>query len=84
MLSKCANPACSASFLYLHSGRLFHLEIAVEQDTAQLPATDHRTKLPVRRLEYFWLCPKCCAQMTLTTDRSGKLIIKHLAVANAS
>ena len=84
MLSKCANPACSATFLYLHSGRLFQLEIAGGQNSAQAPSTDHKTKLPIRRLEYFWLCPKCCAQMTLTTDRSGKLIIKHLAVAKAS
>jgi len=26
MLSKCANPGCSASFLYLHQGKLFRLE----------------------------------------------------------
>ena len=25
MLSKCANPACSAHFLYLHEGRVFRI-----------------------------------------------------------
>jgi hypothetical protein len=29
MLSKCANPACSANFRYLHEGRLFHVEIGL-------------------------------------------------------
>jgi len=26
MISKCANPACSARFLYLHEGKLFRFE----------------------------------------------------------
>ena len=30
MLSKCANPGCPASFLYLHQGKLFRLDTAAE------------------------------------------------------
>jgi hypothetical protein len=27
MLSKCANPKCSAAFRYLHDGKLFRMEV---------------------------------------------------------
>ena len=30
MLSKCANPGCPATFLYLHQGKLFRLDTSVE------------------------------------------------------
>ena len=30
MLSKCANPGCTATFLYLHRGKLFRLDTSVE------------------------------------------------------
>ena len=30
MLSKCANPGCPASFLYLHEGKLFRLDTSAE------------------------------------------------------
>ena len=30
MLSKCANPGCPASFLYLHEGKLFRLDSSAE------------------------------------------------------
>ena len=30
MLSKCANPGCAATFLYLHQGKLFRLDTNVE------------------------------------------------------
>jgi hypothetical protein len=50
MLSKCANPACSARFRYLHEGRIFNIEITT-------PATDP----PMHRLEHYWLCG-CCAK----------------------
>ena len=30
MLSKCANPGCPATFLYLHQGKLFRLDSSTE------------------------------------------------------
>ncbi len=30
MLSKCANPGCPATFLYLHVGKLFRMDTTVE------------------------------------------------------
>jgi hypothetical protein len=84
MLSKCANPACSKAFLYLHTGRLFLLEVAKDPENPQSQTTGRANTLPVRRLEYFWLCAKCCEELTLTTDRSGKLLMVRVAARKAS
>jgi hypothetical protein len=62
MLSKCANPGCSARFLYLNRGKLFRI--------TRESANAHRENLLdnqqlTQRLEYFWLCSKCAGEMTL-------------------
>ena len=48
MLSKCANPACTRSFRYLHEGKLFWRE----------PSRDSTTGAVVKG-EWFWLCDHC-------------------------
>jgi hypothetical protein len=67
MLSKCANPGCSAQFLYLHRGRLFRWE------TDSLAAGDQPgsgaepgIKRSQRHVEFFWLCEDCARTVTLT------------------
>jgi hypothetical protein len=58
MVSKCANPACSEIFLYLHQGKIFQLTPTPEVETVGggfLPSLYER----------FWLCDKCCREMTL-------------------
>src|SRR5947209_14400478 len=37
MLSKCANPACSAQFRYLHDGKVFRVDLE-ERSPARTPA----------------------------------------------
>jgi hypothetical protein len=64
MLTKCANPACSAPFRYLHEGQLFRLDLG-----AGPPCPGERAP---RRLQYFWLCPQCARTMTLVM-RAGKV-----------
>ena len=54
MLSKCLNPTCSATFQYLHDGRVFHLEIPAPGDNGSF-----------RRREYFWLCGRCSQGFTV-------------------
>lgn len=54
MLSKCANPKCTATLRYLHQGRMYVVwprksAIALES-----------------RIEYRWLCDSCSRSMTLT------------------
>jgi len=63
MLAKCANSSCSASFRFLHSGKLFHFD-KIDQPCDN-DALGHR---PENSGELFWLCEKCCAELTLAPD----------------
>lgn len=60
MLSKCANPSCSTPLLYLREGKIFMMEHA--------PAPEPGKKMPAARVEHFWLCGPCSAEMTLVSD----------------
>jgi hypothetical protein len=60
MLSKCANPGCTASFLYLHQGKLFRFEVEGNDPAGQ--ASSRTT----RNLEFFWLCDECSATLTVS------------------
>ena len=59
MLSKCANPLCSAPFLTLRKGRLIvlHLRQPLLEGTF--------AKADVKDFEPFWLCEECCDRFTL-------------------
>jgi hypothetical protein len=69
MLSKCANPGCSAPFHYLREGRLFQIDAR-----AFAGSNEAAGKKPVQRVEYFWLCGSCAQVMTLGFER-GKGVI---------
>ena len=72
MVSKCANPACAASFRYFHNGQLFRLEThpAGEQ------IDDNGMKKSMRHLEFYWLCDECARKMTLTFERGVGVSIR--------
>ena len=70
MLTKCANPSCSASFRHLADGRLFRLE------TDPLFFSSN-----ARETEYFWLCEACSAGRTLRLARDGTVATIRLADA---
>lgn len=66
MLSKCANPTCSTPLIYLREGKIFMME---QNTHPQL-----RPEGPVlvkhgNRVEHFWLCGPCSAEMTIVCDR---------------
>jgi hypothetical protein len=67
MVSKCANPACSKPFRYLHEGKLFRVEKPYDHlpDDGEPKFGDPSAARPVRSVEFFWLCEKCAAVMTL-------------------
>jgi hypothetical protein len=67
MLSKCANPACAASFRYLREGKVF------VADGMPDPASAESDKTCWRRTEMFWLCEDCSKQLTLT--RNGNSVV---------
>ncbi len=78
MLSKCANPSCSTPFHYLRDGKLFQLD---GRDRAWRPPDDKVIALskPARRVEYFWLCSRCAAELTLAWDSKKGVITVPLS-----
>ncbi len=89
MLAKCANPACTAPFLYLREGKLYQMETQAESPSGtgeqeQSPPSKDERK-PARRREFFWLCGRCARQMTLSFDRGRGVVVvparTHEAVA---
>ena len=81
MLSKCANPGCSASFLYLHQGKLFRLETGGNGDDRRVDLADSQGKHPSRRLEYFWLCDECASIMTVGFKKGVGVTTRPLFMA---
>lgn len=73
MLSKCANPACAASFRYLHEGRIFTL-IAGPEFAATHAVWDHAAESPVER---YWLCNACAQTMTVCRD-DHRAVVRRL------
>jgi hypothetical protein len=75
MVSKCANPPCSAPFRYLHEGKLFRIEHPFTKNSeGTISATDTAHRKPPVRIEFFWLCPDCSQNMTLTFDPSAGIV----------
>jgi hypothetical protein len=62
MLSKCANPSCSAQFIYLREGKLFVMEHSAKP---RLKLHGPVLAKPASRLEHFWLCGRCSESFTL-------------------
>ena len=84
MLAKCANPACSAKFLYLHEGTLFAIESKGDPQKRGPPNDPEYAGRSYTR-EYFWLCSSCCCAMTIQSDGNHgiKLIPKRQKVSSA-
>ena len=82
MLSKCANPGCDTSFLYLHQGKLYRMETVVDGSEdlfgAESGAPNHR------QLEFFWLCDDCASKMTLSFEKGVGVKVALFLTAKAA
>jgi len=76
VLSKCANPACHAAFRFLHEGKLFAMDVELDPDSS--PGAKH-----LRRVEFFWLCDSCCAEMTLRLDKTTGIVTTERLVRSS-
>lgn len=78
MLSKCANPACSTPLIYLREGKIFMMEPASHPSVRQEGPVLVK---PGTRVEHFWLCGPCSAEMTMTYDlkRGAMVVPKRIA-----
>jgi hypothetical protein len=84
MLSKCANPDCSASFRYLHQGKLFRIEASAGLDRRRTTlGSDDDNKKPLRRLELYWLCEECAKNMTVILDKETGVSVRPLRYLQA-
>jgi len=64
MLHKCANPGCTVPFRSLREGKLFVVEMAVNDLEGDFDGNRRKT----RRREHFWLCGACSLHFTLYFD----------------
>ena len=80
MVSKCANPACAASFRYFHNGQLFRLETLVTDQTDE----DNGMNKSVRRLEFYWLCDNCAGKLTIGFERGVGVFVRPKFVRSAN
>jgi hypothetical protein len=81
MVSKCANPDCSATFRYFHTGKLFQMECIAGLDRRRGMGQDPAYGKPLRRLEFYWLCEECAQRMTLTFDKENGVEVRPKSVA---
>lgn len=72
MVSKCANPECTASFRYFHHGKLFRLE----SSAASSADGENGMNPHAPRLEFFWLCDQCAAILTLTFEKGAGISVR--------
>lgn len=70
MLTKCANPTCSAQFRYFHEGKLFH---SVAND--KCISGSGQELVPSQKILYFWLCSACSSHMTLEFAPGGRVLL---------
>ena len=84
MISKCANPGCSARFLYLHTGKLFRFEREAKEDTGPLMGFDPALRKHSTGVEFYWLCESCAKKMTLIYCTDSGVTTRPLAVFKAA
>jgi hypothetical protein len=76
MVSKCANPECSAPFLYFRQGKLFRLETEGRHDRRRQLGDEQGAGRCLRRIEFYWLCEDCSATMTLSFDKNTGMSVR--------
>ena len=64
MLSKCANPKCSARMKYMHDGT-FHVVPRPAMHKYWSGDEGEFGAPPGKQIECFWLCDVCCRQLTI-------------------
>jgi len=80
MISKCANPACSAHFLYLHQGRVFRI-LRDAEDKRELQLGVDPTVSKHSQVEFYWLCEGCSRTMTIRYQKDSGIIVQPLLAA---
>jgi hypothetical protein len=69
--AKCANPICPNPFHYFRSGKIDLIDWVVSGATLRGNGA--------REVEYFWLCGQCSANMRVTMDGYGEVVVERVA-----
>jgi hypothetical protein len=80
MISKCANPACSAHFLYLKQGKVFRVFRSGSEPRKLQLGIDPTVKKHMQ-VEFYWLCAECSQRMTVCCEPEGGVSVKPLFAA---
>ena len=83
MLSKCANPNCSATFRFLSEGKLYRIDskAASVRRGARTESNPGRPRID----EYFWLCSSCCLDMTIRIDNNFEIsLVRNREISHDS
>jgi hypothetical protein len=80
MISKCANPACSAHFLYLHQGRVFRVMRVSDNSDGPEMGLDPTLKKR-QHVEFFWLCDRCKGTLTIRYNKDGAVTVQPIRAA---
>jgi hypothetical protein len=78
MLSKCANPICSASFKYFRQGKVF--EVRSDSSHFAVSITAGAVRESSNSVQHYWLCAKCSAKMTIAVNRNREILVLPLTV----
>jgi hypothetical protein len=81
MISKCANPACTAHFLYLNQGKLFRVLRGSDEAPAPQMGVDPSVRKHVQRVEFFWLCSDCSVRLTVKYEKGFGVVVRPLGRA---
>jgi len=82
MLSKCANPSCSTPLIYLREGKIFMMDHSPLQQMAMSGFAQIKAG---SRVEHFWLCGPCSAELTVTYDPgTGVAVVPKTRVQRAA
>lgn len=76
MVSKCANPGCSATFLYFHVGKLFRIETDSGQERRRAMGADSEQKRRMRHIEFYWLCDMCSDKLQLVFEKGVGVTVR--------
>jgi len=77
MVSKCANPECSAPFRYFRQGKVFE----IRYDSSHFHVTaETGSRKNSKEIEHYWLCPKCALKMTIAVNRKREILVMPLAL----
>ena len=74
MVSKCANPACRATFLNLRSGKVYVIRRHATSYTGMRSARLDFSEV-LDQVHYAWLCASCCRTMTIQTNSGGEILV---------